>query len=58
MYLEQPRLGPVDVDRVLVLTTEICALNDAIRQAGEPSARQALAGRRDALLAELRRRGM
>jgi hypothetical protein len=51
---EEPRLDDAEIDRVVTLTAEICALNEAIRRAADgPGAQGDLRARRDELLERL-----
>jgi flagellar hook-associated protein FlgK len=51
---EEPRLDDAEIDQVVALTAEICALNEAIRRAADgPAAQRHLRARRDELLERL-----
>jgi hypothetical protein len=53
---EEPRLDDAEIDQVVALTAEICALNEAIRRAADgPAAQRHLRARRDELLERLYR---
>jgi hypothetical protein len=53
--IEEPRLNNAEIDQVVALTAEICALNESIRLLrGAPDMQRALIARRNELIIEMR----